>query len=57
MYNEGLNQAEICEQLTLRGKKTRAGKAFTPRATSLILSNVAYKGIVHYELDGESLYM
>lgn len=50
---EGLNQAEICEQLTLRGKKTRAGKDFTPRATSLILSNVAYRGIVHYELEGE----
>lgn len=54
MYvNQGLNQAEICEQLTLKGKKSRKGKAFTPRATSLILSNVAYKGIVHYEMEGE----
>ncbi|PGV52481.1 recombinase family protein [Bacillus sp. AFS037270] len=54
MYvNQGLNQAEICEQLTLRGIKTRSGKNFTPRATSLILSNVAYRGIVHYELQGE----
>jgi len=50
---EGLNQAELCEQLTLRGKLTRAGKPFTVRATSLILSNVAYRGIVHYELEGE----
>ena len=40
---EGLNQAELCEQLTLRGKKTKAGKNFTPRASSLILSNVAYR--------------
>ncbi|WP_020061168.1 recombinase family protein [Bacillus sp. 123MFChir2] len=54
MYvTDGLNQAEICEQLTLRGIVTRSGKAFTPRATSLILSNVAYRGIVHYELQGE----
>gem|GEM_PF-4673854 len=56
MYvEEGLNQAEICEQLTLRGIKTRSGKDFTPRATSLILSNVAYRGIVHYELEGEDV--
>ncbi|KGA96771.1 recombinase [Alkalihalobacillus alcalophilus ATCC 27647 = CGMCC 1.3604] len=51
--HEGLNQAEICEQLTLRGKLTRAGKPFTVRAVSLILSNVAYRGIVHYELEGD----
>lgn len=56
MYvEEGLNQAEICEQLTLRGIKTRSGKNFTPRATSLILSNVAYRGVVHYELEGEDV--
>ncbi|WP_369901191.1 recombinase family protein [Bacillus manliponensis] len=56
MYvNQGLNQAEICEQLTLIGIKTRSGKDFTPRATSLILSNVAYRGIVHYELQGEDV--
>lgn len=56
MYvNDGLNQAEVCEQLTLRGIKTRAGKCFTPRATSLILSNIAYRGVVHYELQGEDV--
>ncbi|RVT59057.1 recombinase family protein [Niallia taxi] len=56
MYvHEGLNQAEICEQLTLTGKKTRAGKNFTPRTTSLILSNIAYRGTVHYELQGEDV--
>lgn len=56
MYvNDGLNQAEIVEQLAMRGKLTRAGKPFTVRATSLILSNVAYRGIVHYELEGEDV--
>ena len=56
MYvNQGLNQVEIIEQLTLRGKLTRAGKPFTVRATALILSNVAYKGTVHYELTGEDV--
>lgn len=56
MYvNEGLNQAELVEQLNLRGKRTRAGKPFTVRATSLILSNVAYRGTVHYELEGEDV--
>lgn len=56
MYvKEGLNQAELVEQLNLRGKRTRAGKPFTVRATSLILSNVAYRGTVHYELTGEDV--
>jgi site-specific DNA recombinase len=56
MYvNEGLNQAELVEQLNMRGKLTRAGKPFTVRATSLILSNVAYRGTVHYELTGEDV--
>jgi site-specific DNA recombinase len=59
MYvKRGMNQAEICEQLTLYGHMTRKqGKKeshpFTMRAISLILSNVAYRGIVHYELKGE----
>ncbi|MFJ7725079.1 recombinase family protein [Neobacillus sp. NPDC097160] len=59
MYvNQGMNQAEVCEQLTLYGHMTRKqgkkdSRPFTGRATSLILSNVAYRGIVHYELEGE----
>ncbi|MGE6897090.1 recombinase family protein [Priestia flexa] len=55
MYvNRKLNQAEICQILTIKGKKTRAGKVFTPRSTSLILSNVAYIGVVSYKLQEES---
>lgn len=54
MYvDESMNQQEICDQLTLMGKYTRAGKPFTVRATSLILSNIAYKGIVQYEMEYE----
>ncbi|TCI68346.1 MULTISPECIES: recombinase family protein [unclassified Exiguobacterium] len=54
MYvSESMNQQEICDQLTLLGKYTRAGKPFTVRATSLILSNKAYLGVVHYEMDNE----
>ncbi|MFB5196391.1 recombinase [Bacillus sp. AFS073361] len=58
MYvNKGMNQAEICEQLTLIGQMTRKqgkkeDRPFTIRAISLILGNVAYRGIVHYELEG-----
>lgn len=54
MYvNKGYNQAEICEQLNLLGHKTNEGKLFTVRSTSLFLSNVAYIGVVHYELENE----
>jgi site-specific DNA recombinase len=59
MYvNKGMNQAEICEYLTLYGHMTRKqgkkeSRPFTGRATSIILSNVAYRGVVHYEIEGE----
>lgn len=50
---ESMNQQEVCDQLTLLGKYTRAGKPFTVRATSLILSNKAYVGVVQYEMENE----
>jgi len=54
MYvHESMNQQEICDQLTLLGKYTRAGKPFNVRATSLILSNKAYLGVVQYEMENE----
>ena len=52
--NKQLNQVEIVEQLTMRGMVARSGKEFSVRAISLILSNVAYIGVVHYELQGET---
>lgn len=51
--SQGLNQAEIVERINNRGYKTREGNIWTVRKTSLILQNVAYIGVVHYELEGE----
>lgn len=53
--NGNMNQVEICEELEQRRKVARSGKAFTPRGTFLILSNIAYRGVVHYELEGEDV--
>ncbi len=56
MYvNDKLNQAEIIEQLNLRGILTRKNKPFTVRGISLVLSNIAYLGILEYQLEGEDL--
>jgi site-specific DNA recombinase len=58
MYvSEGLNQAEIVEQLTLRGKLTRHNKPFTARTISVILSNIAYTGVLQYSLVGEDVIL
>ena len=51
--NEGLNQAEIVERITNRGYKTREGHTWTVGKTSFMLDNIAYTGVVHYEMDGE----
>ncbi len=51
--NKGYNQTEICEHLNLLGYTTNEGKPFTTRSTSIILRNVAYIGIVRYELENE----
>ncbi len=54
MYaNQGLNQAEIVENLNLFGHTTNENKPFTIRSISLILGNIAYRGIVHYELGNQ----
>ncbi|MFN7251490.1 MAG: recombinase family protein [Anaerobacillus sp.] len=53
--NQGYNQTEIVEQLSLRGITNRAGQPFSVRGLSLILTNVAYRGVVHYELQGEDV--
>jgi site-specific DNA recombinase len=50
---QGLNQAEIVEKLNLYGHTTNENKPFTTRSISLILSNSAYRGIVHYELENQ----
>ncbi|WP_209124191.1 recombinase family protein [Alkalihalobacillus sp. BA299] len=56
MYvNQGYNQTEIVEQLRFRGITNRAGQPFSVRGLSLILTNVAYRGVVHYELTGEDV--
>lgn len=48
--NKKMTQTEIAERLNLLGFKTLYNKPFTVRATSLILSNEAYIGILRYEL-------
>lgn len=53
--NGNMNQVEICEELDKRGKVARSGKPFNPRGTFLVLSNIVYRGVVHYELEGEDV--
>lgn len=48
-----LNQAEIAETLAMKGVFTRTGALFTNRTISHILSNIAYRGVVQYSLQGE----
>ena len=54
MYvNEGFNQTEVGERLATRGVLTRTGAYFGTKSISHILSNIAYRGIVQYSLQGE----
>ena len=48
--NQNVNQTHIADKLNLLGYKTRENKDFTSRSISIILSNVAYKGTLYYEL-------
>lgn len=48
--NQNVNQTHIAEKLNLLGYRTRENKNFTARSISIILSNVAYKGTLYYEL-------
>ncbi|MGP4068378.1 recombinase family protein [Halobacillus sp. B29] len=53
--NQGHNRTEICERLNQLGYTTREGSKFSVRSVSLYLSNVAYLGIVQYQMEGEEL--
>lgn len=51
--DEDKNMTEITEIMRMKGITTRGGANFTIKSTSHILSNIAYRGIVHYEFEGE----